>query len=282
VKTALVTGSNSGFGLLTCVTLATRGWEVVASMRNLDKRGSLEEAAAQAGVAERVHVVGLDVTDQASIEQGVKEAESIAGGGLDAVVANAGVGLAGLFEDTSDEDFRHVIETNFFGVTSLARACLPAMRAQRRGRLLVVSSNSAFTGAPAASAYHASKWAVEGWAESLAYEVRPFGIDVVLVEPGSFKTEIWGNTQVVKPAGSAYAGAHDLLEKGLAKLEGWGGDPQVVADAIAGALDAKRPRLRYPVGRDAKAEYYLVRRFVPVKAYMAAVRKVMNLDSWKP
>ena len=104
---------------------------------------------------------------------------------------------------------------------SPGRAC-PVMRARRRGRFLVVSSNSAFTGAPAASAYHASKWAVEGWAESVAYEVKPFGIDVVLVEPGSFKTEIWGKTSVAKPAGSAYAGAHKLIDDGIAKLQGWG------------------------------------------------------------
>jgi NAD(P)-dependent dehydrogenase (short-subunit alcohol dehydrogenase family) len=284
VPTVLITGSSSGFGLLTAVTLAQGGWVVVASMRNLERRAALDAAVAAAGVGDRVHVVPLDVADPASVEQGVKEAEAIAGGGLDAVVCNAGIALAGLFEDVPDDELRRVMETNFFGVTAMARACLPAMRQRRRGRFLVVSSNSAFAGAPGVSAYHASKWAVEGWAESIAYEVAPFGIDVVLVEPGSFKTEIWGNSPSIAPAGSAYAAAHPLLESGKATLQRWGRDPQQVADVIARALEVprRRLRLRYPVGPDAKAEYYFVRRFVPVKAYMAVVRRVLGLNRFKP
>jgi NAD(P)-dependent dehydrogenase (short-subunit alcohol dehydrogenase family) len=282
VPTALVTGSSSGFGLLTAVSLAKQDWEVVASMRDPEKRAALDAAAAAAGVGDRVHVVVLDVTDGASIQQGVKEAEAIAGGALDAVVCNAGIAVAGVFEDVPDEELRRVMETNFFGVAAIARAVLPAMRERRRGRFLVVSSNSAFAGAPGVSAYHASKWAVEGWAESLAYEVRPFGIEVVLVEPGSFKTEIWDNAQSITPAGSPYAGAHHLIDEGKARLRRWGRDPQEVADVIVRALEAAKPRLRYPVGPDAKAEYFFVRRFIPVKAYMAVVRRVMKLNTWKP
>ena len=121
------------------------------------------------------------------------------GNKLDAVVHNAGVAAAGALEDVPESELRRVMETNFFGVLELTRALLPTFRAQRRGRIVIVSSEAAFMGQPTNSIYCASKWAVEGWAEAIAYELEPFGIDVILVEPGPYRTEIWDSTPRIQP-----------------------------------------------------------------------------------
>jgi NAD(P)-dependent dehydrogenase (short-subunit alcohol dehydrogenase family) len=191
---ALITGCSSGFGLEATLSLARRGWDVVATMRNLDKRDRLDTRVTDAGLAHRVTVQQLDVNDAPSIAAAVGAA-----GQLDALVNNAGIAVGGAFEDLTDEQFRSVMETNFFGVLALTRAVLPGMRARGAGRVVVVSSDSAFYGAPAMSAYTASKWAVEGWAESIAHEVAPFGIRVALVEPGAYRTDIWGSSPRVVP-----------------------------------------------------------------------------------
>jgi NAD(P)-dependent dehydrogenase (short-subunit alcohol dehydrogenase family) len=154
------------------------------------------------------------------------------------VVHNAGVAVGGAFEDVPDAEARRVMETNFWGVLALTRALLPTFRAQRSGRIVIVSSNSAYAGEPANAIYVASKWAIEGWAESLAYELAPFRIGVVLVEPGSYKTEIWGNSPRVLPEHSAYRPFMQHLEKAI--------DEKVLAsarDRASGAGDRPRARL---------------------------------------
>ena len=159
------------------------------------------------------------------------------GGRLDAVVQNAGVAAGGAFEDLPDEDVRRVMETNFFGVLDLTRVLLPTFRAQRTGRILIVSSEAAFMGQPANSIYCASKWAIEGWAEAICHELGPFGIEVVLVEPGPYPTGIWQNSPRIS--------------------QKRGGDTQVVAAAIADVLEAQRPAFRNPVGRIARIAHFL-------------------------
>ena len=200
MRSVLITGASAGIGLLAAVELAKRGWRVIATMRNLDRKGAL----AQSGAAGNVDLVQLDVTDAASISRGVGETLAFCGAWLDAVVHNAGVAAAGAFEDVPEAEQRSVMETNFFGVMALTRALLPTFRDQRSGRILVVSSEAAFHGYPCNSIYAASKWAVEGWAESLAFEVEQFGIDVVLVEPGPYVTDIWQTSPRNASAGSAY------------------------------------------------------------------------------
>jgi len=185
MKSVLISGTSSGIGLVAAVELAQRGWQVVATMRSLEKRGPLDAAVAGAHVAGRVHVEPLDVTLPDSIDAGWRRTLEITGGRLDAIVHNAGVSVAAAFEDVPSHEERRVMETNFWGVLALTRAVLPTLRAQREGRILIVSSNSAYAGEPANSIYCASKWAVEGWAESLAFEVTPFGLDVVLVSQGT-------------------------------------------------------------------------------------------------
>jgi NAD(P)-dependent dehydrogenase (short-subunit alcohol dehydrogenase family) len=276
MRSVLITGTSSGFGLVTAIEVAKRGWKVLATMRNLDKRTGLDNAAGAAGIAERVELAQLDVTDPSSIDtavRGLLERHPH----LDAVVHNAGVAVGGAFEDVSDGEQRRVMETNFFGVLGLTRALLPTFRAQRRGRVVIVSSNSAYAGEPANSIYCASKWAVEGWAESLAYEVEPFGIEVVLIEPGSYRTEIWTSSPRVLPPGSAYRPLMEPLEKAIdERVLAGARDPREVAVAIAGALDAERPHFRYPVGPDARIGH-LLRGKIPSRLLRRGITRFLGL-----
>jgi NAD(P)-dependent dehydrogenase (short-subunit alcohol dehydrogenase family) len=254
----LITGTSTGIGRVTVEALAAKGWRVFATMRNLEKKGPLERALDEAGVAQQVTFEPLDVTDPASIERAAAAVLAATGGTLDAVVHNAGVAIAGAHEDLPDAEIRRVMETNFFGVLALTRALLPAFRAQGRGRIVLVSSQSAFAGQPANSIYCASKWALEGWAESVAYELDRFGIDVVLIEPGPYRTEIWTSTDRVLPTGGAYTpwlrrvfqGADQHADRNAR-------DPKEVADVIVAALEADRPRFRYPVGFFARLDHFL-------------------------
>ena len=204
MRTVLITGTSSGFGLLATVELARRDWRVFATMRNLERKGPLEVALDTAGVQDRVVISRLDVTQPASVCEAVAAMLLATGGRLDAVVHNAGVAAGGAFEDIPDADVRRVLETNFFGVLDLTRALLPTFRTQRSGRILIVSSEAAFVGQPANSIYCASKWAIEGWAEAICHELAPFGIVVLLVEPGPYVTGIWQNSPRISPEGSAY------------------------------------------------------------------------------
>ena len=278
----LITGTSSGFGLYTSVELARRGWNVCATMRNLDKRGPLEEAARRAGVESRITIERLDVTDGPAMRVFVDSLLRRLGAQLDAVVHNAGIAVGAVFEDLPEAQMRAVMETNFFGVLELTRLLLPTFRTRRSGRIVVVSSNSAFAGEPANSIYVASKWAIEGWAESLAFEVGTFGIDVVLVEPGSYKTEIWGTSPRILPEGSAYAGMMRHLEKVIdEKVLASARDPREVAVVIANALAARRPRIRYPVGPDAWIGH-VVRGKLPTRVQRFLVSRLLGMHRVTP
>ena len=280
MRTVLITGSSGGFGLLTAVELAKRGWRVIATMRNLERRGALEAALAKSGAAQNVDFVQLDVTDGASIAKAVAETLALTGGFLDAVVHNAGVAAGGAFEDIPDAELRRVMETNFFGVMALTKALLPTFRKQRSGRILIVSSEAAFAGMPGNSIYVASKWAVEGWAESLAYDVDQFGIKVLLVEPGPYVTDIWQASPRFAPSDSVYRRwSENVFRAGDGHVAAKGRDPQEVAVKIAKVLEADRPSFRNPVHRLAHFSHFArgkipsqgLRRFV--EAYLG-LRKV--------
>jgi NAD(P)-dependent dehydrogenase (short-subunit alcohol dehydrogenase family) len=227
-------------------------------MRDLAERGPLDQAVKQAGVQDRVIVDQLDVTAAASIASAVASALSQTGNRLDAVVHNAGVAVAGALEDVPESELRHVMETNFFGVLALTRALLPTLRAQGGGRLAIVSSEAAFMGRPTISIYCASKWALEGWAESIAYELEPFGIEVILIEPGPYRTEIWERAPRFQPPDSPYrAWVQHVFHTGLARAASMARDPKEVAAVIAGAIESQRPRFRYPVGPTARLGHFL-------------------------
>ena len=146
VQSVLITGTSTGIGQATAVVLASRGWRVFATMRNLEKTGALEQALKEAGLQNRVELEQLDVTSGASIQAAVESILARTSNKLDAVVHNAGVAAAGAFEDVPESELRRVMETNFFGVLGLTRALLPTFRAQRNGRIVLVSSEAAFMG----------------------------------------------------------------------------------------------------------------------------------------
>jgi NAD(P)-dependent dehydrogenase (short-subunit alcohol dehydrogenase family) len=252
MSTVLITGTSSGFGLYTTVELAKRGWDVIATMRDLAKRSELDRQLQAAGAGKKVRFEQLDVSDPQSIERAVS-ALDLKNRPLDAVVHNAGVAVGGAFEDLTNAHIRKVMDVNFFGVLALTQRLLPAFRAQRRGRIVIVSSESAFAGQPGNSPYCASKWAVEGWAESLAYEVEHFGIEIILVEPGAYKTNIWESSPRVLPENSAYRPLLRHLELAIdTYVERSARDPKEVAKAVADVLEAPRPKFRNAVGPSAK------------------------------
>jgi NAD(P)-dependent dehydrogenase (short-subunit alcohol dehydrogenase family) len=258
MRSVLITGTSSGIGQATAVVLAKRGWHVFATMRDPSKRGRLDQALREARVQKGVEIEQLDVASGASIEDATETILSRTGNRLDGVVHNAGVAAAGVLEDVPEAELRRVMDTNFFGVLALTRALLPTFRKQRRGRIVIVTSEAAFMGQPTNSVYCASKWALEGWAESIAYELEPFGIDVVLVEPGPYRTEIWNSTPRIQPPTSPYrAWVQQVFRAGDAHAASVARDPEEVALAIAAALEARRPRFRYPVGPFARLNHFL-------------------------
>lgn len=190
---------------------------------------------------------------------------------------NAGVATGGAFEDIPEADLRRVIETNFWGVLELTRALLPTFRQQRSGRIAIVSSESAFAGQPANSIYCASKFAIEGWAESICYELAPFGIDVVLIEPGPYVTDIWSSSPRNCPEGSPYrAWSTYMFRAGDAHASAHGRDPQEVATRIAKVLGAKRASFRNPVGRIARLNHF-ARGKIPSPMLRAMIERYLGL-----
>lgn len=277
MRSVLITGTSSGIGQATVVALATRGWRVFATMRNLEKRGLLDQALIDAGVQDGVEIQQLDVASGTSIKSATEAVLSRTGNKLDAVVHNAGVAAAGALEDVSASELRRVMETNFFGVVELTRALLPIFREQGSGRIVIVSSEAAFMGQPTNSIYCASKWALEGWGESIAYELEPFGIDIVLVEPGPYRTEIWKTTPRIQPLGSPYhSWVQQVFRAGDAHAASVARDPREVALVIASALEARRPRFRYPVGPFARLNHFL-RGKVPSRLLRKATKLYLGL-----
>jgi NAD(P)-dependent dehydrogenase (short-subunit alcohol dehydrogenase family) len=279
-KVALITGASSGFGLLTTVALARRGWRVLATMRDLNRRGKLEEAARTDGVLDRIEFLALDVTNA---DQIAELAATIAAraDSLDAVVSNAGFAMAGFAEDVTDAELRQQFQTNFFGATAVTRAFLPQLRRQGAGHVVILSSISGRIGFPGVGSYVASKFALEGWAESLRLEMKPLGIQVVLVEPGSFETNIWTRNAILsasaQDANSLNAAriARLMSQRERGKLKA---NPQIVADGIAAILNDPLPRLRYVFGWDAHLGLAL-KRLLPSRVLEWLLIKVSGIGA---
>jgi NAD(P)-dependent dehydrogenase (short-subunit alcohol dehydrogenase family) len=277
MPTVLITGTSTGIGHVTTEVLAARGWRVFATMRDLTRKDSLEGALETAGVLERVTIYQLDVSDAKSIHAAVASILAQTDNAIDAVVHNAGVAVAGALEDVPESEIRRVMETNFFGVLELTRSLLPIFRAQRSGRIVAVSSQAGFAGQPANSIYCASKWALEGWAESIAYELDAFGIHVILVEPGPYKTQIWTSTPRLTPEGSSYLPWLRQVFRGADQHETrTARDPMEVAITIADALETSRPRFRYPVGFFARLDHFL-RGKVPTRLIRRGTTRYLGL-----
>ena len=243
----LVTGASSGIGLQTALHLHANGWRVFGGIRNPGRA----EALAKAGV----EVVPLDVTDEEQTRAAVATVVRKCGA-IDALVNNAGIQVRGYFEDVPEADVRAVFETNVFGVMRVTRAVLPFMREERRGRIVMVGSIGGRIGSLALTSYCASKFALEGFAESLALEVAPLQISVSLVAPAMVRTDIWGaNRNVAKAAADpksfyyAWFSESERLADRILKTAPT--TPADVAEAVARALTDTPPRLRYIVGRRA-------------------------------
>lgn len=275
-KIALVSGSSSGIGLLTAVELAKSGFHVVASMRDLSRRERLDQAAA--GVADRLDVRHLDVTDFASIPSFV-EGVVHDYGRIDALVNNAGFAMAGFAEDMKLEEIQRQFATNFFGHVALTQAVLPVMRRQRSGHIIMVSSISGLHGMVSVSSYSASKHALEGWSESLRLEVNSLGIKVVIVEPGSFETDIWTRNAVLgqkaQDGTSPNRARGERMRDTVQKIHKR--DPIAVARLIARTAQHPNPRLRYLIGPDAHIQLWM-KRLLPWKWHEKLMAKALKID----
>jgi NAD(P)-dependent dehydrogenase (short-subunit alcohol dehydrogenase family) len=278
MKSILITGASSGFGRGVSVELAKRGWRVFAAMRDTSKSGSLIEAAKAGGVTDRIEVVELDVTVPASVEAAVADVLGRCGGTLDALLNNAGYSVLGAFEDLSDGECRQQMETNFFGVLAVTRAVLSSMREAGHGRIVVVTSNAVNSPHPLLTMYAASKWALEGWAEGLAMEIAPYGIDVALVQPGAHRTEFASNVQFVSGTGGAYAQWIDGALPGISNLDSWGRDPALAIGPIADAVTAPAVPFRQQLGEDSKI-FAMLKGNMPFETRALLLRAICGLPA---
>lgn len=278
MKIAVITGASSGIGLLTAVELARSGFQVVATMRELNRRTGLEQAAGLAGVNPYIDIRRLDITDFDLIPSLI---ESVVHdyGRVDLLVNNAGFAVAGFAEDLTLGEIRSQFETNFFGHVAMTKAVLPVMRQQKSGHIIMVSSVSGLHAAPTVSSYSASKFALEGWSEALRLEVNRLGIKVVLVEPGSFQTDIWTRNAYIGQ--KLLDGSSPNRERGQKMRDRIQSipkrDPIIVAKAIAQIARDPNPRLRYLVGRDARTQLWL-KRILPWKWHEKLVARALKMD----
>jgi len=276
MKIAFVTGASSGFGLITTVELARAGFTVIATMRDVSRRGRLDEALRAAGLSADVRE--LDITNHGRVRDVVDEVLRDYGR-IDVLVNNAGFAMAGFVEDIHIDELREQFETNFFGHVAMTKAVLPAMRAQGSGHIIMISSISGRSAPAGLSCYAASKFALEGWSESLRIECAPLGIWVALVEPGAYETDIWHRNRKFGEATQSDASPNrerarrmrDKIQRVL-KM----GDPVVVAKRIVAIAQSDKPRLRYLIGRDANMQF-LLKTLLPWKRYERVVMKYLEL-----
>jgi NAD(P)-dependent dehydrogenase (short-subunit alcohol dehydrogenase family) len=251
-KAALITGCSSGIGRATAELLAARGWSTYATARNVDSIADLESSGCK--------LLALDVCDEQSMRSAVAAVEE-AEGAVGALVNNAGYSQSGAVEDVPLELVRRQFETNVFGLVRMCQLVLPGMRRQGSGRIVNVSSMGGRLTFPGGGFYHGTKHAVEAISDALRFEVRGFGVDVIVIEPGLIKTRFGetaaGSIDEAQSADGPYAGFNEAVAKAttdayegpLARL---GGGPDKVARTIERAISARRPRTRYPVTASAR------------------------------
>lgn len=275
-KVALVTGASSGIGAATALKLKRLGCTVYAAARRVDRMRDL----AAAGIT----VLALDVTDDASMQAGIEQIIATSGR-LDVLVNNAGYGSYGAVEDVSMDEARAQFEVNVFGAVRLIQLALPHMRRQRCGTIVNISSMGGKIHTPLGAWYHGTKFALEAISDCLRMEVQPFGIDVVVVEPGGIKTE-WAGIAAEKLLEVSGRGAY--AEQAQPMAESMVGaasrkrqsPPELIADTIAQAVTARRPKTRYAVGFGAKPMIFM-RGLLPDRAFDGFMRMATGI-SGKP
>ena len=247
-KVALVTGSSSGIGYETSLALAREGYFTYATMRDLKKEAVIKKIVEEENLP--LKVIELDVDNDDSVQNAVKtiieEKQRI-----DVLVNNAGWGIWGTAEDVSIEEFRAQFETNFFSVVRMIQKVAPIMRKQGTGDIVNISSIAGRIGFPVSTAYISSKFAIEGLSESLRYELGPFGIDVIIIEPGVIKTNFFDSMKTAKKADDAYKEITEKVISGVKMMAEMGTPPKEVANVIIKSLKEEKPLPRYVVGNDA-------------------------------
>lgn len=268
-KTVLITGASSGIGKSTALYFAAKGWNVAATMRTPEKEVDL-------GLVEGIKLFRLDVTNPETIRQAINEAINTFGA-LDVVVNNAGYGGVGVFEAASPEQIQRQFETNVFGVMNVIREVLPYFREQRRGTIVNVTSVGGLITFPIYSVYHATKWAVEGFAEALQYELRSFNIRIKNIEPGAIKTDFYDRSQdLFKKNGlTEYDSYAQITLANTQKAGEAAPGPLVVAKKIYQAATSSTYRLRYAAGPQAPA-LLVLRWLLPLCWFGGIVRMVVE------
>ena len=255
-KSVLITGCSSGFGRLMAEDFARKGAKVFATMRNLPRPEAEELRTLAQDESLDLHVIEIDVTDDAQVAAGVAEAERIAGGGIDVLVNNAGISTAGPIEIQDMAATKLLFDTNVYGPHRLARAALPAMRARKSGQIFNVTSQLGRVMVPGFGQYSPTKFALEAMSEQMAYELVPHNIDVTIIEPGGYPTKIWENAnrltlELLERADDKHLAGYPAMIEQLRQSGAGGGktDPMDVPNAIAAIIampPGTRP-LRRPV-----------------------------------
>lgn len=257
-KVVFISGASQGIGRACADLLVTRGITVVGVSRRPPESVAWDH-------------ITMDVDDDESVNTGMAEVSS-KHGGIDAVVACAGWGLAGSVEATSMAEAHAQFETNFFGVARTVRAALPSLR-QRGGRIIILSSVAGVIGVPFQAYYAASKFALEGWAESLAWEVNPFGVSVSLVQAGNFRSNFTASRRVsAAEPGSPYAIAQQQALQRMERDEQRGADPAAAARTVERLLTCARPPLRVTVGPPGDRMGTFAKRMLPWRVFRAAAK----------
>ena len=249
-KVALVTGSSSGIGYETSLSLAREGYFTYATMRDMKKADVIKKIAEKERLS--LKVIELDVDNEKSVEDAIKtiidEKQRI-----DVLVNNAGWGIWGTAEDVSIEEFREQFETNFFSVVRMIQKVAPIMRKQGNGDIVNISSIAGRIGFPVSTAYISSKFAIEGLSESLRFELGPFGVNVIIIEPGVIKTNFFDSMKTAKKVdeNDTYRDITLKVISGVKMMAEMGTPPNEVANVIIKSLKEKKPLPRYVVGNDA-------------------------------
>ena len=268
----MITGASSGIGFETAQTLARQGHKVYAAARRVELMEPLKSVG--------VKVLRMDVTEQASMAAGV-QAVLDAEGRIDVLVNNAGYGYFGAVENVTMEEARRQVEVNVFGLAELCKLVLPVMRKQGSGRIINTSSIAGKTVLPFGAWYHVTKYSVEALSDALRMEMKPFGVDVVLIEPGGIKTD-WGIIAAKHLAESSKGTAYeaDALREAELIHKGYSGNylsaPRVVTRAISQAVNSRRPRPRYRIGRGACSMVFL-HTVLPARWWDGMMRRFMRI-----
>ena len=247
---ALVTGCSSGIGLETAVALAREGHFTFATMRNLKKVEALEKIVKDENLP--ISILELDVDNKESMDNAIEKIMEQKGR-IDTLVNNAGWGMWGTVEDVSIDEFKEQFETNFFSIVRMIQKIAPIMRKQKSGSIVNVSSVAGRIGFPVSPAYISSKFALEGLSECLRFELSPFGINVITIEPGVIKTNFFDSMKMAKKSdsNSVYNDITSKVISGVKMMAEMGTDPKEVANAILKSINDKNPLPRYIVGNDA-------------------------------